>query len=104
MQVVQKLNANGKLIRLHFCRQMQELTQQESLILDVLLMSDEANFHVFGFVNKQNFRYWSSLNPRNLHKQPLYPEKLVVCCIMGAECVIGPYFFERFNLSLAFNC
>ncbi|KAJ4445481.1 hypothetical protein ANN_07289 [Periplaneta americana] len=43
MQVVRQLNAN-KLNRLHFCRQM----QQDQLLLDVLLMSDEANFHVSG--------------------------------------------------------
>ena len=50
MQVVHQLNANGKLNRFHFCRQMQELTQQDPLALDVLLMSDEANIHVSRFV------------------------------------------------------
>ncbi|PSN29145.1 hypothetical protein C0J52_28433, partial [Blattella germanica] len=93
-QVAQQLNANGKLNRIHFCRQMQEFTQ-DSLVLDVLLMSHEANFHVLGFVNKQNFRYWSNMNPRNPHDRPLHPEKVVRCAI-GAECVIGPYFIEPY--------
>ena len=26
-------------------------------------MTDEAHFHMNGFVNKQNFRYWAVENP-----------------------------------------
>ena len=68
---------------------MQELTQQDQLVQEMLLMSDEANFHVSGFVNKQNFRHWSSMKPGK-----------VVRCAIGAECVIGPYFFEPYLVSI----
>ena len=30
----------------------------------ILITSDEAHFHLSGFVNEQNFRYWSESNPR----------------------------------------
>ena len=41
-----------------------------------LLCSDEAHFHLLGFVNKQNFRYWVEVNPRQHHERPLHSQ----CC------------------------
>ena len=32
----------------------------------VAICIDEAHFHLSGMVNKQNFRYWSQNNPREL--------------------------------------
>jgi hypothetical protein len=59
-----------------------------------VLMTDEANFHVCGNVNSQNYRYWATENPRDIHQQPLYSEKVVVWCGASSFGVIGPYFFE----------
>jgi hypothetical protein len=33
-------------------------------------LSEEAHFYLSGFVNKQNFRYWSQANPWTLHEKP----------------------------------
>jgi len=60
-----------------------------------LWMSDEAHFHLSGFVNKQNFRYWSERNPCNLHEKPLHSEKVTVWCAVSSRGIIGPYFFEN---------
>ena len=38
----------------------------------------EAHFHLSSFVNKQNFRYWSQSNPRELHERPLHSERVTV--------------------------
>jgi len=57
-------------------------------------MSDEAHFHLSGFVNKQNFRYWSATNPIELHERPLYSSKVTVCCVISSFGIISPYFFE----------
>jgi hypothetical protein len=29
----------------------------------IILMTDEAHFHLSGYVNKQNFHYWAEENP-----------------------------------------
>lgn len=59
-------------------------------------MSDKANCYFNGFVNKQNFWYWSNVNPRHLHKLPLCSEK-VVWYAVSLTGVIGPYFFNDAN-------
>ena len=33
-----------------------------------LIMSDKAHFHLNDTVNKRNFQYWASENPRELHQ------------------------------------
>jgi len=57
-------------------------------------MSDDAHFHLSGFVNKQNFRYLSATNPIELHKRPLHSSKVTVWCAISSFGIIGPYFFE----------
>ena len=43
-----------------------------------LIMSDEALFHLNGFVNKQNCRTWVTENPKTLHERQLH---LIKCSI-----------------------
>jgi hypothetical protein len=57
-------------------------------------MSEEAHFHLSGFVNKQNFHYWSATNPIKLHERPLHSSKVIVWCAISSFGIIGPYFFE----------
>ena len=58
-------------------------------------MSDEAYFHLSGFVNKQNFCYWSATNPIELNERPLHCSKVTVWCAITSYGIIGPYFFEE---------
>ena len=60
-----------------------------------LIMSDKVHFHLNGTVNKQNFRYWASENPRELHQRPLYSPKVTVWCGLGKCGIFGPFFFEE---------
>jgi len=32
-------------------------------VFSTFLMTDEAHFHLSGYVNKQNYRYWAPENP-----------------------------------------
>ncbi|GFW40398.1 putative transposable element [Trichonephila clavipes] len=46
--------------------------------------SDEAQFWLNGYVNKQNCRIWSESNPQVYVETPLHPEKLTVWCALWA--------------------
>jgi hypothetical protein len=68
LQVVQQLNKTDKKARVAFCTAMSSLLRENPDILNNLLMTDEAHFHLSAFINKQNMRYWSPVNPKELHK------------------------------------
>lgn len=46
-----------------FCNEFVDLVQANPGIVNALLTSDEAYFHLSGYMNKQNFQYWPSNNP-----------------------------------------
>ena len=56
-------------------------------------MSDEAHFHLGGYVSKQNCHIWGSENPKMSIEKPLYPQRVIVWCNFWAGGIIGPYFF-----------
>ena len=58
-------------------------------------MSDEAHFHLGGYVSKQNCRIWGSENPKMIIEKPLYSQRVTVWCGFWAVGIIGPYFFEN---------
>ena len=45
----------------------------------VIVTSDEAYFHLYGQVNKQNCRYWANESPGELHEKSLPSQKVKVC-------------------------
>ncbi|GFY17908.1 putative DD41D transposase [Trichonephila clavipes] len=49
-----------------------------------ILFSNETNFWLNGYVNKQNCRIWSEANPQVYVETPLHPEKLTVWCALWA--------------------
>ena len=89
--VVHKIQPHDYANRKTFSEQMIDLMDDDK----ILVMSDEAHFHLDGYVNKQNFRYWSDSNPQELHERPLHSAKVTVWCGVTKTCVIGPYFFEE---------
>ena len=60
-------------------------------------MSDEAHFHLNGYVNKQNCRFWSEENHRIIHESPLHSEKVTVWISFCSTGIIGPCFSENKN-------
>jgi len=107
MCVVQELRATDYEQRENFTIRMEVQLENENAII---IMSNEAHFHLSGEVNKQNLRYWASENPLNIHKEPLHSERVTVWCAIGIFGIIGPYFFEDENgaihstLDVTFTC
>ena len=97
IQLVQALNPQDYAIRLGFCDTMLQLFEDDPQLIHNLWMSDEAHFHLSGYVNKQNYRYWADANPHQLHERPLHSEKVTVWCAISSSGIIGPYFFEDAN-------
>jgi hypothetical protein len=57
--------------------------------------SDEAQFHLQGYINTQNNRYWSSQKPHLTHEAPLHPVTVGVWCASSARRIVGPVFFNE---------
>jgi hypothetical protein len=57
--------------------------------------SDEAWFHLQGYINTQNKRYWNSQNPHLTHEVLLHPAKVGVCCAASARRIAVPVFFNE---------
>ena len=91
LMVVQELLDRDHEIRVTCCQDILEHVPANA----ALITSDEAHFHLSGYVNKQNFRYWSESNPRSLHEEPLHSERVTVWCAVANFGVWGPYFFEE---------
>lgn len=94
IQLVQQLHPGDKQLRLEYSRALLNIAENDVEFHCKLMMSDEAHFHLNGFVNKQNCRFWGSNNPRQLHQKSLHPIRVTVWCAIKAERIIGPYFYE----------
>ena len=62
--IVQELNDRDMANRRISSEQLLEILNDDGVI-NSLLMTDEAHFHLSGYVNKQNYRYWA---PENILK------------------------------------
>jgi len=60
IMIVQKLLPSDFVQRRPFCERMLEITASDDVIL---MMSDEAHFHLDGYLNKQNCPFWAAKNP-----------------------------------------
>ncbi|PSN53790.1 hypothetical protein C0J52_06219 [Blattella germanica] len=59
----------------------------------LLLMTDEAHFHLDSTLNEQNMRYWAPNNPKITIQQPLHSPKVTCWCRYVWNC--GTFFFEN---------
>ena len=90
--IVQKLLPSDFVQCRLFCERMLEIIASGNVML---MMSDEAYFHLDGYVNKQNCLFWAAENPPELHQRPLHTAKVSVWCGISKVGIDGPYFFEE---------
>ena len=65
-----------------------------SILRKKIIFSDEAHFHIGGYVNKQNCRNCGSENPHKIKEKPMRPLRVTVWCGLWGGGTIDPYFFE----------
>lgn len=99
IMLTQELQEKDFESRKKLCLEIQQRVPQAA----VILFSDEAHFHLYGSVNKQNFRYWAENNPRELHERPLHCPRVTVWCGISEFGIWGPYFFEEDNVAVTVN-
>jgi len=84
-----------------FAVRMQVVFEEEEKL--IILIPDEAHFHLNCTVNKQNCRYWLPDNPHNIHQRPLHSNTVTVWCAVAPFGIIGPYFFEENGVTVTVN-
>jgi hypothetical protein len=89
--MVQCLTSPDQVQRVRFCNWF---NQEINNILDHTFYSDEAWFHLDGYINSQNYRTWSSENPHVTVATSLHPVKVGVWVAMSRQRIIGPCFFD----------
>jgi hypothetical protein len=62
------------------------------LDMNLFFMSDDGWFHLSGYVNSQNSRYWSNENPHQFVETPLHPQKLGVWSAVSTRRIITVFF------------
>ena len=60
-----------------------------------IIFSDEAQFDLRGYVNKQNCRIWGTENPHAYIEKQTHPKRVTVWCGFCFRGIIGPFFFEN---------
>jgi hypothetical protein len=69
--VVQQLRKPNQGHRVNFCQWLLNMIA-EGLLEPLMFMTDEEWFHLSGYVNSQNSRYWATENPHQLQEHPLH--------------------------------
>jgi hypothetical protein len=82
-RVVQELKQQDYDKRMTYCRWFQTFIDENTGILDYTWFSDEAWFHLSGYVNSQKTHLWVSENPHALFEEPLHSQKVGVFCALS---------------------
>lgn len=95
IQTHQPLSPNAINARYNFANAMLQLVDDGELDVGNIWFSDEAYFHLDGYVNKQNSRIWRSENPHIAEPASLHSPKIMVWAAVSSKGIIGPFFREQ---------
>lgn len=94
VKLTQELKEEDYGKRLDFCESMEQKIRDPNFLKKVCF-SDESTFHLTGYVNRHNCRYWCEQNPhehREAHTQR--PQKRNVWAGILGNDIIGPFFID----------
>lgn len=95
IQLFQQLTQWDKDRRDQFAFRMSRWIQRGKVDPKKIWWSDECHFWLSGYVNKQNYRFWATENPRIFETSELKPVRITVWCAISAVGIIGPIFLEE---------
>lgn len=91
---VQELLPIDHVTRINYCQWFLGTINNDD-VLDKSFWSDEAWFHLSGYINKQTMRIWSSENPHEILETPLHSQKIGAWLAVSRRRIIGPIFFNN---------
>jgi hypothetical protein len=94
VSVVQQLYPRDFQQRITYCHWFNENLNNNDL-LDLTFFTDEAWFHLSGYVNSQNYRTWATNNPHTFVETDLHPLKIGIWVAISRRRIIGPIFFNE---------
>ena len=94
IQVKQKLTAQDKLARVEMCNWFNNKMEEDENWINNVWFSDEAHFHLDGYVNSKNCVFGGAELPQEVLQQPLHSSKVTAWCAINSKTIIGPYWFE----------
>ncbi|CAK9833058.1 hypothetical protein ANTRET_LOCUS9796 [Anthophora retusa] len=97
VQLVQELKPHDHLMRFRFAQWAEDRLIEDEHFYRKIIFSDEAHFHLGGYVNKQNCRIWGSENPHVIVEKPMHPQRVTVWCGFWSGGIIGPFFFSKMS-------
>ena len=95
IQVHQPLSDYDITRRLEFANDMFQLIETKQIDPKKIFFTDEAHFHLDGYVNKQNYRHWGTEQPHLAIARSLHPLRVTVWCAITYGQIIGPIFITK---------
>ncbi|GBO33133.1 hypothetical protein AVEN_103551-1 [Araneus ventricosus] len=80
--------------RFDFANEILTMIDNEGFDFGYIWFTDEAHFHLNGFVNKPNWRFWGSENPHLCEDKPLYSPKVTAWVAVCSRGIISPFFIR----------
>ncbi|GBN47428.1 hypothetical protein AVEN_117692-1 [Araneus ventricosus] len=84
--------------RFDFANEILTMIDNEGFDVGCIWFTDEAHFHLNGFVNKQNWRFRGSENPHLCEEKPLHSPKLLLGLRYAAKALSALFSCEKRSL------
>lgn len=94
IQMLHKLEAEDYAARRAMCYDLCEAAERDHL-MDNILFSDEATFHICGMVNRHNCRIWGNERPDDTFEWQRDTPKVNVWVGITKQKVYGPFMFRE---------